>query len=277
MSEDNNNYEAFVQGLPEDIQALGMTRDSSTPEMFWKRVSDNNKFAGQSIRIPSAEASAEDMNAFYTKIQSKVPDLIKTPSLDDQDSVTAIMQKLGMPSEANSYESVEGEGIQFAEGQQDGIKQLALKAGLTRSQYEALAKAIGEEAYAVSGEAANAQKESDARLQSEWGLAAESKYQQAVNFAKTGGAPESLINKLESRSADADTVLWLSGMANQIGESANATAQANQNSQSITPYEAQEQIREILGNKEHGYHRGDPRSREKMHQLMKAAEPERYA
>jgi hypothetical protein len=277
MSEDNNNYEAFIQGLPEDIQALGMARDSTSAEQFWKRVSDNNTFAGQSIRIPSAEASTEDMNTFYGKLQSKVPNLIKTPSLDDQDSVTAVMQSLGMPSEADSYETVAGEGVQFAEGQQEGIKQLALKAGLTRAQYQVLAKAIGEDAYTASGEAANAQKESDTRLQNEWGLAAESKYQQAVNFAKSGGAPEGLINKLESRSADAETVLWLSGMANQIGESSNATSQANQNSQASTPYEAQEQIREILGNKEHGYHKGDPRSREKMHQLMRMAEPEKYA
>ena len=277
MSEDNNNYEAFVQGLPEDIQALGMARDSTSAEQFWKRVSDNNTFAGQSIRIPSAEASTEDMNTFYGKLQSKVPNLIKTPSLDDQDSVTAVMQSLGMPSEAGSYETVAGEGVQFAEGQQEGIKQLALKAGLTRAQYQVLAKTIGEDAYATSGEAASAQKESDTRLQNEWGLAAESKYQQAVSFAKSGGAPEGLINKLESRSADAETVLWLSGMANQIGESSNATSQANQNSQAATPYEAQEQIREILGNKEHGYHKGDPRSREKMHQLMRMAEPEKYA
>jgi hypothetical protein len=277
MSEDNNNYEAFVQGLPEDIQALGMARDSTSPEQFWKRVSDNNSFAGQSIRIPSSEASADDMSAFYSKLQAKVPDLLRAPSLDDQDSVTAVMQTLGMPSEAKDYEDVTGEAIEFAEGQQEAIKNLALKAGLTRAQYKALAESIGGEAHTATGEAARLQKESDARLQAEWGLAAESKYQQAVSFAKAGGAPEGLMSKLDSRTADADTVLWLSGMANKIGESPDATSQANQNPTQITPYEAEQQMLEIRNNKDHPYYKGDPRSQEKMHQLMKAANPERYA
>lgn len=277
MSEDNNNYEAFVQTLPEDIQTLGMARDSTSPEQFWKRVSDNNSFAGQSIRIPSSEASADDMSAFYSKLQAKVPDLLRAPNLDDQDSVTAVMQTLGMPSEAKAYEDVTGETVEFAEGQQEAIKNLALKAGLTRAQYKALAESIGADARTATGEAAKLQKESDARLQAEWGLAAEAKYQQAISFAKAGGAPEGLMSKLDSRTADADTVLWLSGMANKIGESSDATSQANQDPTQITPYEAEQQMLEIRNNKNHPYYKGDPRSQEKMHQLMKAANPERYA
>jgi len=225
MSEDNNNYETFVQSLPEDIQALGMARDSTSTEQFWKRVSDN----------------------------------------------------LGMPAEASAYADIEGETIEFAEGQQAAIKSLALKAGLTRAQYKALAESIGSDAYTANSEATKAQKESDAKLQSQWGLAAEAKYQQAVDFAKSGGAPESLIAKLDSRTADADTMLWLSNLASKIAESPNATSQDNLNSGQITPDEAQDQMEDIMNNPKHPYHAGDKRAQEKMHRLMKAANPKRYA
>jgi hypothetical protein len=277
MSNDNVDYQNFVEGLPPEIQSLGMARDSTSPDAFWKRVLDNNTYAGQSIRVPTENASDEERSQFHEKLRNKVPDLMITPSLDDQDSVTAMMQTLGMPSEANAYENIEGENIAFSDGQQESIKQLALKAGLTRAQYKALAQSIGEDSFNMQGKQQAALEASENTLKAEWGLAAEAKYKQAVEFAKNGGAPESLVQKLEGRTADASTVMWLSGLANQVSEAPNATSQANGTPQTLTPYEASEQIREILSNKEHGYHNGDPRARSKMHELMRAANPEDYA
>ena len=41
-------------------------------------------------------------------------------------------------------------------------------------------------------------------------------------------------------------------------------------------YEAQQQIREIQQNRDHPYYQGDPKAQERMHELMRMADPERY-
>lgn len=273
----NEGMESFFNTLPSDVQALSFAKQADSPENFWKRVIDNDSYRGASIRIPTENASAEDKAAFHQKLMNKVPELMIKPDMEDQDSITNFMQQIGMPADATGYSDVTGDEIGFAEGQLDEIKQLSATAGLTRDQYEALATAIGKAVYLQQGEVQAKHKQGMDALTEEWGLAAEAKYQQSLDFAKNAGAPESLVSMLENKTADAGTVKWLNGLANSVGESSTVTEQPAGSPMPMTPYEAQQQITEILSNKEHPYHKSEPRAKAKMHELMKQANPEKYA
>ncbi|MCK5714796.1 MAG: hypothetical protein KAH64_02455, partial [Nitrosomonadaceae bacterium] len=79
--ENNNWYDSF----PESVQQWDEVQNSSGPEQFWQRITSHRQHIGQSIRIPSDEASADDMNAFYDKLQKRVPNLMPVPDIDDPD------------------------------------------------------------------------------------------------------------------------------------------------------------------------------------------------
>jgi len=273
----SEEMQSFISTLPENAQGLGILKRSPTPEAFWKQVVDQQSFIGNSLRIPTENAASDEREAFFQKVQDRVPELMRKPDMDDRDTITNFMQQIGMPSDATGYSDIKGDDIAFAEGQLESIKELAAQAGLTREQYEALAANIGKNVYEQQGEAQTKQEANLQTLKEEWGLAAEAKYQQTLEFAKGAGAPESLVSMLENKSADAGTVKWLNGLADKVGEGDPATTQPSGSPTAMTPYEAQQQINEILDNKQHPYHKSDARARAKMHDLMKQAKPDQYA
>lgn len=278
MSEANPNPEesTWSEALPEFARDWNEVKQSDSMESFLNRIGEQRSFLGSAIRIPSDDASQEDIDSFDQKLLDKVPSLMKTPDLENPDSLNMVLKKLGKPDEASGYGDVEGEDVHFDEGQLDELKNIAHELGLTKKQFSKFVEKVGKENFetrSLEGEYTAGEVK---RIQEEWGLAAEAKYQATLNFAKQAGAPEQLVDALVNKQIDADTVFWLNSMAAKIGEDGKASFEPNNSTGSVlTPAEAQERINEILSNPNHGYHKGDPASRAKMHEYMKLANPDR--
>ena len=272
MSEENQEWAA---NFPEEIRGWDEVKNSQNPEQFWQRITSHRQHIGQSIRVPSEDASVEDMNTFYEKLQKRAPNLMPVPSLDDADANAAVMKRLGVPEDKDAYGNIEGDEIAFQEGQLDTLKNLAFNAGLTPKQYEALAKQIGESTANDLSNLATQKTEATNKLKEEWGITTEDRLKETQDFLRQSQAPQNLIDAMSNTDLDADTTMWLHDMAKNIGESSEASAQKNSFEQSnkLDPYEAQLRINEMLNNREHPYHRGDERAREKMREYMSMANP----
>ncbi len=267
--ENNNWYDSF----PESVQQWDEVQNSSGPEQFWQRITSHRQHIGQSIRIPSDEASADDMNAFYDKLQKRVPNLMPVPDIDDPDGIKAVLTKLGMPENADSYGEIEGDQYKFAEGQLDKLKGLALNAGLTKSQFQKLAEQVGTTTAEELNAAEDFKTQTEAEIKETWGMAADERLKETTSFLKQSNAPENLINAMSNTDLDAATVMWLHSLAAGIGETQEGGNHPDNapNNAALTPFEAQERIDEMLSNRQHPYHRGDKRARARMHELMAMA------
>lgn len=270
--------EHWSNAAPEFARGWDQVKDSATPEDFYNRVGEMRTYMGNSLRIPSEDASGDDMQAFYDKLQNKVPGLMPTPDFDNPDALKAVLKQMGMPEEASGYGDVAGDEITFGDGQLDNLKAMAKDLGLTKKQFEKFAAKVGAENF--QGQSASIEQNAEAvtAIQTEWGLSAEAKYQETLNFAKSAGAPEALVTALVNKQIDAPTVFWLNSLAQGTKEGSSVSFQPNNTSgNTMTPMEAQERITEMLGNMDHPYHKGDATAKKRMHEYMRQAHPERYA
>ena len=274
MSEENGNW---FDALPEQMRDLPEVGRAKSLDSFIDNMKTTRDYVSNAIRVPTENAGDEDRQAFYDKLQKHAPNLMPTPDLANPESVSEALRRMGLPENVDGYEAIDGDGVSFVDGQFDTLKKWAHDAGLTRSQFEAFAKAIGADTYNQQSEAEQASKAELDAISKEWGLSAEAKYSEVVNFAKQSDAPAAFVEALANKQINAETVFWLSKMAAGAAESAQASGQDTRTmSNTLTPYEAQEQIREIQKNREHPYYKGDPKARERMHELMRMADPERY-
>ncbi len=274
MSEENTNW---TDALPEQMRNLPEVERAKSLDSFLENIATTREYFSNAIRVPTENAGEADMQTFYEKLQKHAPNLMPTPDMSNPDSVTEALKRMGLPDDMKGYENIEGDAVSFVEGQFDTLKQWAHEAGLTRAQFQKLGQLIGADTYSQQSAHEAALKKELETISDEWGLSAEAKYKETMKFAKQSDAPESFINALENKQIDAATVFWLNNLAKASAESAEASGQDTRtHSNTLTPYEAQQQIREIQMNRDHPYYNGDPKARERMHELMRMANPERY-
>ena len=277
MGEENAANVSWQETVPEFARDWNQVKESATPEDFFNRVGEMRSHIGQSVRIPGQDASSEDMQGFYQKLQDKVPGLMPTPDLENQESINEIYKRLGRPDAVDGYTDVSGDEMAFNDGQMAELKGLAHDLGLTKKQFEHLASKVGGENFNNNSGLQDKLNENSKVLQEKWGLSAEAKYQETVNFAEQANAPKQLIEGLKARQIDSETVLWLSGLAQSVSEKTQVSFQGNNaNGSAITPDEAHLKIDEILNNPEHPYHRGDEGARRRYHDLLRQANPQNY-
>jgi hypothetical protein len=277
MSEENAGRE-WIEQVPEFARGWGEIEKAENMEALFNNFGEMRSHLGKSIKIPSDDASAEAMQEFHKKLIDKVPSLMPTPDMDNEEAVQAILTKLGRPEGLDGYAAPEGDSIAFEEAQLNDLKAVAHELGLTKKQFTKFAEKFGNQ-NAASAATMKEQNQSNLnRIQTEWGLSAEAKYQEVTNFAKQAGAPEQLVQGLIDKKVDADTVFWLSQMSKNMGEKTNVDFNSNNSNNGVmTPSEAEEKIAEIYRNREHPYHSGDEKAQKRMHELMRLSNPKRYA
>ena len=274
MSDENTNW---FEALPEPMRAMPEVERAKSLDSFLDNMKTTREYVSNAIRVPTENAGEADIQAFYEKVQKHAPNLMPTPDMANPDSIKEVLRRMGLPEEAAGYEAIEGDTLQFVDGQFENLKQWALEAGLTRQQFKSFAEKVGADTYSQISEGEQANQQELKTIADQWGLSAEAKYKETLDFAKQSEAPKSFIDALENKQVDSATVFWLNGLAKATNESAEASGQDTRTkSNTLTPYEAQEQISEIQKNRNHPYYKGDPKAQERMHELMRMANPERY-
>lgn len=251
------------EALPEELQSAPFLKDTENLEQFKERLSSAAEHMGNSMRIPGPDATQEVWDEFKGKLQEKVPDLHRMDFSSPEGRLEAMI-KMGLPTEATEY-GAEGDGSWLAE--------VAHNAALTKDQFEALVKGVGERNINSKQEMTAEQHEALEKLDLEWGLSAPKNYDMIEGLLRLTKAPEQLAEQLNDKSLDVNTIQWLHGIASQFADAANFVKDRNDPNQ-ISPVEAQQQINELLNNPDY-YDQGaiGRDLRKRMLQLQAAASP----
>jgi len=265
----------WASKLPESIRGSKLVLDSKTEENFWKRIQDQQQYLGNSIQIPSPEASKEQWEEFSQKIKTRVPNLLSVPTEDSEDAYLEMFNKLGRPDAHDKYDVKSIENFIIPEGELAMLKKTAHESGLTQRQFIKLANKLNAshvENMATMGTNVAAEQKS---LRTEWGEATDQRLEVVANFMQDSGAPEHAIAAFKAGRLPAQQVKWIYQMASRMGEgnplaSAGSQAAGGGDKSALTPYEANMRLEEIYANRDHPYHHtGRTGYKEAVDQVMR--------
>lgn len=270
----------FNDSLPEDLRSNESLANFKDIGSLAKSYVETKAMQGNSIRIPSEEASDEDRKAFNEKLISQMPSLMLKPDFENAEQSNEFYRTLGMPEEANGYEMPKVEGIEMPEERGVALAKIAHEAGLSKGQFnKVMEAALQLDVQAAEDQATNLQEEAKA-LHTEWGMAFDERKNMVTAVAKHTGAPDRLIAAIEADEAGVETMQWLLKMSAFVkGESNEIGTQTGDDSQGgdskMTPSEARGMISDIQANKKHPYwNQNDPAhgdALKKMVELQTAA------
>jgi len=211
-----------------------------------KNYLDAQAHLGTSIRIPSEEASPEDVEAFHLKLQSKVPGLIATPDKEQPSSIEMFLQALGKPKEKDGYEVKPPDGIKVSEQQINLIKATAHEVGMTQDQLSGfMNKMYEQELDAADGRETELQGELLA-LKKDWGVTYDGRLSALTDNLLLSQAPAELTTAVKDGKIDSATVKWLDTLFGKLGETNNLNPDDdNKGDPDVIPIEAAERATEI--------------------------------
>lgn len=210
-----------------------------------KAFVDTKAMVGNSVRIPSKEATDEARAEFLKDLQEKVPGLMPAVDLTDDVAMAALYTQLGRPEEASGYEFPELEGITISDDRKKQFRDTAFNAGLTGSQFKKYVEQVLTAEHSSSTAKADAQREEMQGLRNEWGMAFESKYETAVKIAEAVGASESTVKALREQTAPVDTVKFYDNLVKVVGSEDFQIKTLPPGGGGITPSEARARAGEI--------------------------------
>jgi len=245
-----------IEGLEEQYAENETIKRYEDVNALAKGLIETKSLIGDSIRIPSEDASDEDVNNFNTKLMERAPNLMLKPNFDDDTQSKEFFRTLGMPNSHEDYEMPEfeaPEGVEVNVSRMEGFKAIAHKYGLTKDQYSNIVKDF------MSGEIDSASTQMDSHkaamssLKEEWGMATNDRIASALLAAEASGAPQSVIDSIKGGNASPDLLKWMYSVGSQIGEETTNFARKKSMHDSMSPNEAQQQLSEIRNNKDHPY------------------------
>ena len=246
-------------GLPDDIANHALVREAPDLASLAKQAIDMQSYQGQSIRIPSEHASAEEQAAFREKLRQHVPNLVEA-DLSNPEAAREFQRRMGLPEEASGYQRPSFEapdGVELDYSMLDTFQPIAHKYGLTQAQFEGIAQEITAGNVAAGIQAQQAHIESMEGLQKEWGYAFESKMR---NVRAVAGILSEHIPGFDAERAGASTLRALDAIAERLGpegSSLSNEADGSGGQPVMTPREAEARRQEILRNREHPYWRAE--------------------
>ncbi len=204
---------SWKEGLSEEYAASPAFKDIGDDiNDLAKNFLDAQAYLGNAVRIPGEDASEEAVTEFHDKLRLKVPGLMFTPDLEDQDTVNGFLSKLGRPDKVDGYEMPAVDGIELGDDREKMIRESALKHGLTVKQVKGF---LGDMfvADASTMEVANlSQEESLLGLKKEWGVTYDPKMKALKEGMLLSEAPEELTGALAANNMPPGIVKWLSGL-----------------------------------------------------------------
>lgn len=242
--------------LPEDLRGNPVIRDLNTPEAVVNSLVEAQGMIGSSIRVPSQEASAEDVEVFHNQLMEKVPGLMLKPDLADSEARDKIYDQLGRPAKPEEYQvpDIDTGGIKIDHSLTEAFRPLAHKAGLNQAQFELIVKSVSEQNIETAKQQRQAHDASMLELSKEWGVLYDDRVREATNYAQQSGAPAALVAALQSNAVDAGTVKWLYEQSQATpAEGAGINRDQNNRDQRMTSVEAKNRIQEIYRNKDHAF------------------------
>jgi len=209
---------------------------------------DGQAMIGQSIRIPGPEAGDDATKAFYAKLGEKVPGLIRTPDVDNQESMDALYKSLGRPDEAAGYEHPEEiDATRLKE-----FAELAHSIGLSKGQYTKLITSINDYTTTQQEAQTEAAVTATRELKMEWGIVYEDNLKLVDAVMKGTGAPKEMLEMAANGKLPAEAAKWLHNIGKQLGTE-GINFNKDEHTSRVTPGEAKARVAEIMGDRKGPY------------------------
>jgi len=263
--DDNNNnqeggqneggQENATTAVPESFKGTASLADFKDVESLGEAYVSLKQYQGSSIRIPGEEAGDDQRSEFYGKL-AEVDGVMLRPDFADAEQSTEFYRSLGAPEKADGYEYVPSEELKdfkVDDGRVAMFKELALKQGLSKSQFSNIMSSI------VSADAAGAAKAAEDRtaeiqgLKTDWGDAYDQNMKTALSVAKATGAPEAMIEAIQAGNTGKELNKWLYALATKFEGEGKNLMDNQERREHFTPDEIRGQISDIMGNPKHPY------------------------
>lgn len=259
--------------LPQAFQEAPFIKAAESLDDAVAQLTNAASHMGNSIRVPSEEASPEERKAFYDKVLQKAPDLMPKPT---EENLEAFYNSLGRPADYKEYKYEPPEGKEIPEDF-EAFAEAAHKAGLSQEQFKSVLDGVLGNVWQQNEALEFEQQEAMKQLSQEWGLSFDQRMGVVQNFLKLTEAPEGIQNLLENGAMSPAEIKWIHEIATKTASTTELASQQSQGDAPLSPQEAKERINEIIANNDHPYwNAADPRHKQavaKMLEYQKAAAP----
>ena len=174
-----------------------------------KNYLDVQSHLGNAIRIPSSEASEEDVVAFHARLQAKVPGLIPTPNGENPETIEMFLTALGKPEKSDGYKLPDIEGVDIDETRGELFKSTAHDLGMTQKQLEGFLGKMYDADLTQQDVIGNAREEDALALKKEWGVTHEGRMKSLTDTMLLTKAPADLTDAVEKGLVSSETIKWL--------------------------------------------------------------------
>lgn len=247
----------WTDELPDDLKTDPNVAKFKTPADLAKGYVEASKLIGSSIRPPGPEAAPEVRKEYLKKVLETAPELVVA---DDED---ALYKRLGRPEKPEDYtvdESV-AKAIDI-----EAARALAKEAGLTKKQFEAIAKKAAADRARLNEDSA---KEAQA-LKQEWGHAFPDRVLAAAAAARKMGMPDEMVANIAAGSVPANELRLFFKVSQAAGVEAREISREKDGSAAgrLAPDEALAQLAEIRGREEYWNPRKNPAEHQRLVQRV---------
>lgn len=232
--------DSWLSALPDDLKTDPNVAKFKTPADLAKGYVEASKLIGGSIRPPGPDAAPEARQEYLKKVLETAPELIVA---GDEDG---LYKRLGRPEKEEEYEVDEATAklVDLA-----AARRQAKEAGLTKKQFQALAKqtaAAREQAEVEAGKAHQA-------LKQEWGYAHADKVLAAAAAARKMGMDDATVAAIASGTVPAQQLRFFYAASRVAGVDAKEMTREREASGAggkLSPAEAKARLAEIRGRDE---------------------------
>lgn len=263
-----------INSLSEDLRNEPSLANIKDINNLAKGYVHAQKELGSRVRIPGPDASAEVKAEFNKRIEQA--GFIQKPDLSKPEEVKAFEEKLGItkPSSVDGFTLLPPQDSQVDETAVNLFKDQAVKVGLTQDQANKIFQA---EVARQQGVFNTAKTQTIESLKKEWGT----DFDARVDTAKTMLShyekrfPEAVKDIRSSMTGNNPLVLHvLAELGKTYTERGLIRSDTGSSQFGMTPNEAKSRIQEVMGNKDHPYHKGDQKAITEVETLYKSAYPE---
>lgn len=271
---------SWKDSLSDDLKSEAGLQDFKDINGLAKSYLSAQSMLGNSIRIPSEDASDEAKQEFFEKI-SQVGNITRLPNPEDKASIDAFYNKLGRPEDKDGYKLDIPENVELDENSLSSFKELAHSIGLTNEQASKLAAFEASRYQAHEASMQESRVSAEEALKQEWGNDFNNRLQGAKEMIKvySDKFPEATKELVNGPAGNNPAVLaMLSELYSSLKESGADLPSSSSINYGISPGEAKAQIDDIMQNNKHAYFNdadpGHKEAVEKMSRLFNAAYPD---
>lgn len=261
------------ESLPEGLREAPFIKAAESVDKAVEQISNAASHMGHSVRVPGPDAGDDARKEFYEKILEKAPDLMPKPSDDNMDD---FYKSLGRPDNPDEYK-VEIPEDREVPSDFSQFSTIAHKHGLSQKQFQGIMSEILDSSFETQDNLEHEQAEALKGLSKEWGAAYEDRMKQVKNFLRLTDAPEGLVELVSNDALSPDELKWIHSVATSTQSDVELAKMQDPQNVALSPYEAQNQIQEMLNNPDGPYWDASSpnhkRAIERMLELQKMAHP----